>query len=313
MKSNTELKEIYYAGGCFWGVSEYFSRIHGVQEAIAGYANGKTEKPYYEDVCYGNTDHAEAVRVVYDPAVISLMTLTQQFFEIIDPTLIDRQGNDRGRQYRSGIYYVEESDLPEIKSIWDRVQESYSIPLRTELMPIKNFYPAEEHHQDYLKKNPGGYCHINLRDVEIYPKPPEEELKSRLTEEQYQVTQNSATERPFSGQYWDGKEPGLYVDIVTGEPLFFSQDKFDSGCGWPSFTKPADDAAVVEHTDQSHGMMRTEVRSRSGDSHLGHVFPDGPREKGGLRYCINSAALRFIPFQDMEKEGYGEYRQHLTK
>lgn len=317
------LKEIYYAGGCFWGVAEYFSRIPGVMEAEAGYANGETENPGYEDVCRGDTGHAETVRVRYDPEVVSLEILTDRFFQIIDPTSRNRQGNDVGTQYRTGIYYVDPLDRPVLKQGMDRVRAVQSRPLATELQPLHSFYPAEEYHQAYLQKHPGGYCHIDfssLRDLEVrdgrvalraYRKPSDVELRKRLKPEQYEVTQCAATERPFTGAYWDLQEPGLYVDVATGEPLFSSADKYDAGCGWPSFTRPVNGDAVRERLDVSHGMRRTEVKSRIGDSHLGHVFPDGPRESGGLRYCINSAALRFIPYDRLEEEGYGAYKKRL--
>lgn len=315
-------KEIYYAGGCFWGVSEYFSRIPGVSIAVSGYANGNTANPTYEQVCSRSTGFAEAVQVRYCPDTVSLRLLTELYFKIIDPVSLNRQGNDRGDQYRTGIYYTEEADRTVLEDVMREIQREYSAPLAVELKLLENFYPAEEYHQDYLKKNPGGYCHISFGSLDSLalrpdktvgikeaasPKPPREELEKRLTKEEFEVTQNAATEPPFTGKYWDNHEPGLYVDVVTGEPLFTSSDKFDSGCGWPSFTKPVDKRAVSEHRDASFGMERTEVRSREGGSHLGHVFCDGPLPAGGLRYCINSAALRFIPLGQMEEEGYGRY------
>ncbi len=315
------LKEMYYAGGCFWGVEEYFSRIPGVSGVTVGYANGKTGNPTYEEVCSGNTGHAETVHVSYDPDKVSLKTLTEQFFKIINPISVNRQGNDIGSQYRTGIYYIDESDRPVIQAVMAQVQKKYDRPLAVELVPLTSYYLAEDYHQDYLKKNPNGYCHISfdslkdLQDKEAirvdpdkYVKPSDAALKATLAPEVYNVTQKAGTERSFSGKFWDHKEAGIYVDIVTGEPLFSSADKYDSGCGWPSFTKPIDAAVIVEKEDRSHGMVRTEVRSRVGNSHLGHVFPDGPKDKGGLRYCINSVALRFIPYADMDKEGYGEFK-----
>lgn len=317
VEMNSEnLKEIYFAGGCFWGVEEYFSRIPGVYDAVSGYANGNTEQPTYEEVCSDNTGFAETVRVRYDPAVVSLRILTGQYFKIIDPVSVNGQGNDRGTQYRTGIFYTEEKDCASIRPVMAEIQKDYSGPLAVELAPLQNFYPAEDYHQDYLQKNPGGYCHIDFSSLEdltvrangtVGIRIPEKELREELTPLQYEVTRNAATERPFTGEYWDSKEPGLYVDIVTGEPLFTSADKFDSGCGWPSFTKPIEPEAVTQQEDNSHGMNRVEVRSHDGDSHLGHVFEDGPRESGGLRYCINSASLRFIPLSRMEEEGYGDY------
>lgn len=315
------LKDAYFAGGCFWGVEEYFSRIPGVLDVTSGYANGNTEKPTYREVCSGKTGYAEAVHVSYDPAKVSLETLTKQFFKIINPISVNKQGNDLGSQYRTGLYYADEADKPVLEKVWKEIQGKYSQPLAVELLPLKNYYPAEEYHQDYLKKNPGGYCHISfdsLKDIPAsdrdsldasnYSKPPAEELKKLLSPEQYNVTQKNGTERAFSGRYLDNEEPGIYVDVVTGEPLFSSADKFYSRCGWPSFTKPISPVVVTEHKDRSFGMLRTEVRSRVGDSHLGHVFDDGPKDRGGLRYCINSLAIRFIHYDDMDKEGYGDLK-----
>lgn len=305
--------EIYFAGGCFWGVEAYFRRVAGVRDVTAGYANGNTDKPSYEAVCSGRTGFAEAVRVKYDPLEVSLARLIRHFFQIIDPVSVNRQGNDVGSQYRTGIYYIDAFDGALAEKVAGEVQKKFSQPLAVEIVPLKNFYPAEAYHQDYLSKNPGGYCRIDLSRVETakYTKPSDAELREFLTAEQYDVTQCGATEHPFSGDYWDNQEPGLYVDIVTGEPLFSSADKFDAGCGWPSFAKPVQPEAVTKHTDDSHNMTRTEVRSRIGASHLGHVFHDGPAERGGLRYCINSAALRFIPYDEMDAEGYGAYKRYV--
>ncbi len=315
------LRDIYFAGGCFWGVEEYFSRIPGVSDVTVGYANGKKDNPTYQEVCSGNTGHAETVHITYDPARVSLQTLARQFFKIIDPTSVNRQGNDRGTQYRTGMYYVAEADRLILQAVMDAEQKRHKAPLAVELQPLGKYWLAEEYHQDYLKKNPGGYCHIDfgslkdlpqepatLVDPGKYSKPGDAALKKLLTPEEYDVTQRAGTERAFTGKFWNHHEPGIYVDIVTGEPLFSSADKFDSGCGWPSFTKPVAPAVLKEHEDTSLGMMRTEVRSRVGNSHLGHVFDDGPRDRGGLRYCINSAAIRFVPYDEMEKQGYGELK-----
>ena len=312
-----ENRQIYFAGGCFWGVEEYFSRIPGVLAVTSGYANGNGEQPTYHKVCSGRTGYAETVRIVYAPDKVSLRTLATQFFRIVDPVSVNRQGNDIGTQYRTGMYFTETSDRDVLASVMSTVQKEYSTPLAVELSALKNFYPAEDYHQEYLKKNPGGYCHISfdsLKDlpVEGYTRPDDATIRQNLSTEAYEVTQLSGTERPFSGKYWNTTQKGIYVDVVTGEPLFVSTDKFDSGCGWPSFTKPIAASAVTEHKDNSHGMVRTEVRSRVGRSHLGHVFDDGPHDRGGLRYCINSAALRFVPIEEMEKEGYG-YLKHLVK
>lgn len=316
-----QLREIFYAGGCFWGVEAYFSRIPGVVDVTVGYANGTVDHPTYRQVCSGTTGHAETAHVVYDPSVVDLKKLTEHFFRIINPLSLNRQGNDVGGQYRSGIYYTDEADLPVLRSVMAAEQKKYSSPIVTELLALKNYYLAEDYHQDYLVKNPGGYCHIDfsslsdfapLIDPADYARPSDEVLRARLTKEQYAVTQKASTEYAFSGEYDHLFEPGLYVDIVTGEPLFLSSDKYDSGCGWPSFSRPVVPEVIVEYPDTSYGLRRTEVRSRVGNSHLGHVFPDGPAERGGLRYCINSASLRFIPYENMEKEGYGKLRSLVT-
>lgn len=308
-------KRIYLAGGCFWGLEAYMHKIIGVLDAISGYANGNKEHPTYEEVCTGRTGFAETVEVVYDESTIDLYTLLKYYMRVIDPTSINKQGNDVGSQYRTGIYYIEEEQLPVVESVMDEVRPKYQKPIVVEVMPLQNFYRAEEYHQDYLQKNPNGYCHIDLsladKPMPIlkrkYTKPSEEEIRSKLTSMQYQVTQCDATEPAFQNEYWNHFKPGIYVDIVTGEPLFLSSDKFRSSCGWPSFSKPIDEKLVVYRQDESFGMLRTEVRAATSDSHLGHVFKDGPEESGGLRYCINSAALRFVPLKKMEEEGYGVY------
>lgn len=327
-QKNSKMKnqsEIYFAGGCFWGTEHFLKQINGVESTQVGYANGNIANPTYEQVCNGNTNFAETVKVVYDPQVVELPLLIDLYFKTIDPTSLDRQGNDRGTQYRTGIYYTDKSLLPVIQSTVQALAKDYSKPLAVEIKPLANFYKAEEYHQDYLDKHPGGYCHINPTLFEMakkanapkaataktYTKPDDATLRSKLTTEQYAVTQKNATEPAFRNEYWDEKRPGIYVDITTGEPLFISTDKYDSGCGWPSFTKPIDKALIKEDKDTSHGMIRTEVRSKSGDAHLGHVFDDGPKDKGGLRYCINSASLRFIPKEKMKEEGYGDYLKLL--
>lgn len=317
----SRLREIFFAGGCFWGVESYFSQVPGVRSATVGYANGDTANPSYQEVCTGKTGHAETVHLVYDPNQVSLQTLTEHFFLIINPLTLNRQGNDSGSQYRSGVYYTDEDDLEVLQQVRDAEQEKYTAPIQTELLPLRCYYLAEDYHQDYLEKNPGGYCHIDfssladfprLEQSSAYSRPSDQEIRSMLTEEQYRVTQENATERPFSGEYDQLFEPGIYVDVVTGEPLFLSADKYDAGCGWPSFSRPIDADAVVESSDTSYGMNRTEVRSRIGDSHLGHVFSDGPAALGGMRYCINSASLRFVPYAEMEKEGYGDLLPLVT-
>jgi len=308
------MAEIYLAGGCFWGTEKYLSLIRGVTFTEVGYANGTKDKPTYEEVCTGTTGHAETVHVVYDPHVLPLEFLLELYYESIDPTSVNRQGEDVGEQYRTGIYYTDPDDLPIIEQSIKKLAERLDKPVAIEVKPLTSFWRAEEFHQKYLDKNPEGYCHIPkskmLRAARAvvnstdYSPPNEEKLKN-LSPLQYDVTQNAATEPPFKNEYWDERRPGIYVDITTGEPLFVSTDKFDSGCGWPSFARPIDPAVVTYHRDTSHGMDRIEVRSRVGNAHLGHVFDDGPEKLGGLRYCINSAALRFIPKEDMEKEGYG--------
>ena len=301
--------EIYLAGGCFWGVQEYFSRIPGVVSSTAGYARSRVPNPSYRQVCGGQTGAAETVRVVYDPSRVSLATLVRQYFKIIDPFSVNRQGNDVGSQYRTGVYYSDAAQRPELERLFAEKTREYGRPLAVELLPVENFYDAEVEHQDYLKKNPGGYCHISFDSLKDLPANGDD-LKSRLSPMEYHVTQQNGTEPPFTGKYWDTDEPGIYVDIINGEPLFLSTKKFISSCGWPSFTAPVADSAVREKLDQSHGMIRTEVRADKSDSHLGHVFNDGPN--GSLRYCINSASLRFVPLSDMKKEGYGDYLKYFS-
>lgn len=325
-KSETmNTKTIYLAGGCFWGTEHFMGLVPGVVETEVGYANSNVPNPTYREVCSGTTGAAETVKVVYDPDSVTLPFLLNLYYETIDPTSLNRQGNDRGTQYRTGIFYTDSAEYPVIERSLENLQKRYSRPLAIEVGPLKNFYPAEDYHQDYLYNNPGGYCHINpslfrmareakdpdapvyrKEKASAYTKPSDAELRERLTPLQYEVTQNSATERPYLNEYNEEFRPGIYVDIVTGEPLFLSTDKFESGCGWPAFSRPISDDLIKELRDTSHGMVRTEVRSAHGDSHLGHVFNDGPRESGGLRYCINSASLRFVPLADMKAEGYGD-------
>ncbi|MGP1440884.1 MAG: peptide-methionine (R)-S-oxide reductase MsrB [Treponema sp.] len=308
---NEGVKEIYFAGGCFWGVQGYFKKIKGVVETNTGYANGKSDKTTYKEL--KDTDHAETVQIFYDDNVVSLQELLVRFFSIIEPTSLNKQGNDVGRQYRTGIYYKDSSLKPKIDTFIKVMQKKIKEPILVEVLPLKHFVLAEEYHQDYLDKNPNGYCHINLSsaykplDSELNVKSlSKDKLKTELTDIQYRVTQEKGTEAPFSSEYDKLYEKGIYVDIVTGKPLFASQDKYDAGCGWPSFSKPITTDALDYAEDKSYGMNRTEVTTKKDGTHLGHVFEDGIKEKGGLRYCINGASLRFIPYEKME-EGYGDY------
>ena len=315
MYMDTTENVIYLAGGCFWGMEQLMQSIPGVIDAQSGYANGTCEEDAdYQTVCKGNTGFRETIRVEYDPEQVSLDALLLAYFYVIDPTVENRQGNDVGSQYQTGVYYTNESVKETVERIAE-IERGRREKFFVEIGPLKNYYPAEEYHQDYLEKNPNGYCHIPKAEMELfsrlridpgdYQKPAAESIRDKLTEEQYRITQENGTERPFSNEFWDQLEKGIYVDIVTGEPLFSSTDKFESGCGWPAFTKPIEEPAVVELEDLSHGMRRTEVRSRAGDSHLGHLFTGDPESPNGVRYCINSASLRFVPYAKMKAEGYG--------
>lgn len=305
-------KNIYFAGGCFWGTEHLFSLVEGVEKTTAGYANSIVPNPTYKEVCTGMTGAAETVEVIYDDTRVGLTELIDIYFRSIDPTSLNRQGGDVGTQYRTGIYYTDANDLPVIDAMMAMIQRRNTEPVVVEVMPLKNFYPAELYHQEYLYKNPDGYCHVNpalFKEVKSRKSRnlDKSELRSRLTPLQWEVTQNGATERPFTNEYDHEFRRGIYVDITDGTPLFVSAKKYDSGCGWPAFSRPIDTSFITEHDDNSYGRQRTEVRSASSGAHLGHVFNDGPADDGGQRFCINSAALRFVPEADMDREGYGKY------
>lgn len=311
---------IYLAGGCFWGIEALVQAMDGVTEATTGYANGTSEEDAnYKTVCGGETGFRETVRVQYDPSETSLDAILFAFFRVIDPTLKNRQGNDTGTQYQTGVYYTSKyarETVERIAAIEAARAESFNV----EIGPLHNFFAAEEYHQNYLDKNPDGYCHIPREEIEKfanmkidpgkYPLAAPSAVREMLSNEQFNITQNGATERPFRNEFWCHFDKGIYVDIVTGEPLFSSLDKFESECGWPAFAAPIDKSVVVELHDSSNDMERTEVRSRAGNSHLGHVFDGDFESPTGIRYCINSASIKFIPFQRMDDLGYG-YLKYL--
>ena len=331
--SEKNLQIATFAGGCFWCVEAGFEKLTGVHEVISGYTGGRLKNPTYEQVSSGQTEHVEAVQVHYEQAVISYDALVESFWHQIDPTDNEGQFADRGKQYRPVIFYHDEmqKEIAKKSRAALAVSGHFQNQVITEIRSFEAFYPAEDVHQDYYQKNPlryqsyryysgrdqflektwGSDLHKNLTSAKIpkpapYEKPSDEVLRRQLTPLQYKVTQNDATEKPFQNEYWDNKQVGIYVDIVSGEPLFLSMDKYDSGTGWPSFTKPITKDYVVERKDFKIFRTRIEVRSKYGDSHLGHVFPDGPK-KNGLRYCINSAALRFIPKESLALEVYEEF------
>ncbi|BCJ86687.1 peptide-methionine (S)-S-oxide reductase MsrA [Effusibacillus dendaii] len=310
-----------FAGGCFWCMVTPFEELPGIYGIVSGYTGGHTVNPTYEEVCSETTGHAEAVQITFDPDVFPYRKLLDLFWRQIDPTDSGGQFYDRGESYRTAIFYHNEEQKRLAEKSKQELSESgrFDKPIVTEIVPAGPFYPAEEYHQDFHQKNPAHYKRYRQgsgRDAFIERhwslRKNEQELRKRLTPMQYAVTQENATEPPFQNEFWNHKQEGIYVDIVSGEPLFSSLDKFDSDCGWPSFTKPLHSSSIKGRTDTSHGMVRMEVRSQQADSHLGHVFNDGPGPNG-LRFCINSAALRFIPKEDLEKEGYGEYVHFFTR
>jgi peptide methionine sulfoxide reductase msrA/msrB len=319
---NESIKKATFAGGCFWCMVPPFDGLTGIIDVKSGYTGGYTDNPTYPEVSSGTTGHYEAIQVFYDSSKTSYKQLLDIFWRQIDPTDSGGQFYDRGQQYQTAIFYHNEEQKALAEQSKKEMENSawFAAPIATKIQEASEFYPAEENHQDYHKKNPEHYQQYKAgsgrekfikktwgnRNPHSFDTTHKEDRKKVLSPIQYKVTQENGTEMPFTNEYWNNKNDGVYVDVVSGEPLFSSHDKFDSGTGWPSFTKPIDEESISENTDANHGMTRTEVKSRDSGSHLGHVFDDGPGP-AGLRFCINSAALKFIPVEDLEKEGYGEY------
>jgi peptide methionine sulfoxide reductase msrA/msrB len=309
------IEQATFAGGCFWCMVTPFNEQPGIIEVVSGYTGGHTQNPTYEEVCSNTTGHYEAVQITFDPEIFSYRKLLELFWQQIDPTDAGGQFNDRGLSYRTAIFYHNDEQKKQSEASRIELENSgrFKKQIVTEILPASTFYRAEEKHQDYYKKNP---FHYNLykegsgRSLFIRDnwknRKNDEQLRKELTPIQYEVTRNNATEPPFRNEFWNHTEDGIYVDIISGEPLFSSKDKYDAGCGWPSFTKPLRRYELEEKFDTSHGMRRIEVRSKTSDSHLGHVFDDGPGPDRA-RYCINSAALKFVPKNKLVEERYGEF------